>query len=100
MLTTPTTQPEPEPEPIHPVVAAATGGCDPSYPGVCIPPGPPDLDCAQIAFRRFAVVGADFHGFDADADGIGCETPTSRPLGPLVGLTRCRRFRLGISFRA
>jgi hypothetical protein len=49
-------------------------GCDPSYPGVCIPPAPPDLDCADISYRRFAVVGADPHRFDADNDGIGCES--------------------------
>jgi micrococcal nuclease len=48
-------------------------GCDASYPDVCIPPPPPDLDCAQISFRRFRVVGADPQRFDADHDGIGCE---------------------------
>ena len=62
--------------PIAPLVAEtpAAAGCDPSYPGVCIPPGPPDLDCGDISYRRFAVVGADAHRFDADADGIGCES--------------------------
>ncbi|MEA2901244.1 MAG: micrococcal nuclease [Actinomycetota bacterium] len=65
--------------PTVPVVAplvseAPAAGCDPSYPGVCIPPGPPDLDCPQITYRRFAVVGADPHRFDADHDGIGCES--------------------------
>ena len=49
-------------------------GCDPSYPTVCIPPPPPDLDCAQIPYRRFAVAGADPHRFDSDHNGIGCET--------------------------
>ncbi len=53
---------------------AGGGGCDPSYPTVCIPPPPPDLDCSDIAFRNFKVVGADPHGFDGDGDGIGCET--------------------------
>ena len=48
-------------------------GCDPSYPGVCISPRPPDLDCPQISYRRFAVIGSDPHRFDADNDGIGCE---------------------------
>jgi len=47
--------------------------CDPSYPGVCIPPSPPDLDCPQISYRRFAVTGSDPHRFDGDNDGIGCE---------------------------
>ena len=49
-------------------------GCDPSYPGVCIPPYPPDLDCDDIPYDNFKVVGTDPHGFDGDRDGIGCET--------------------------
>ena len=49
------------------------GACDPSYPDVCIPPAPPDLDCGQIAYQRFRVVGADPHGFDGNHDGVGCE---------------------------
>ena len=32
--------------------------CDPSYPDVCIPPAPPDLDCGDVSYRRFRVVGA------------------------------------------
>lgn len=48
-------------------------GCDPSYPDVCIPSPPPDLDCADVQYRRFRVVGADPHHFDGDRDGIGCE---------------------------
>ncbi len=47
--------------------------CDPSYPGVCIPSPPPDLDCADVAVSGFRVVGADPHRFDGDGDGIGCE---------------------------
>ena len=50
------------------------GECDPSYPGVCIPPPPPDLDCGEIPFRRFRVTGADPHRFDRDRDGVGCES--------------------------
>ncbi len=53
-------------------------GCDPSYPTVCIPRFPPDLDCGEIPFRRFQVVGPDPHEFDRDRDGIGCES-ASRP---------------------
>jgi micrococcal nuclease len=48
-------------------------GCDPSYPDVCIPPPPPDLDCADVPYKNFRVVGADPHRFDGDRDGIGCE---------------------------
>ena len=49
--------------------------CDPSYPSVCIPPPSAvgDLDCGDIPFRDFEVVGRDPHGLDTDGDGIGCE---------------------------
>lgn len=50
-----------------------SGSCDPSYPGVCIPPAPPDLDCGDVTFRRFQVNQPDPHHFDMDGDGIGCE---------------------------
>ena len=53
--------------------ATATSACDPSYPGVCIAPAPPDLDCGDIPFKRFQVVPPDPHGFDRDQDGVGCE---------------------------
>jgi micrococcal nuclease len=49
-------------------------GCDASYPTVCIPPYPPDLDCSDVPHKRFKVVGIDPHGFDGDRDGVGCET--------------------------
>jgi endonuclease YncB( thermonuclease family) len=49
-------------------------GCDPSYPTLCIPPPPPDLDCGDIPYRRFTVLPPDPHGFDGNGDGIGCET--------------------------
>ena len=58
---------EPEPQ------SAASFACDPSYPNVCIPPYPPDLDCGEVGLINFAVVPPDPHGFDGDADGIGCE---------------------------
>jgi hypothetical protein len=48
--------------------------CDSAYPGVCIPPPPPDLDCADVPYRNFRIVAPDPHGFDADGDGVGCET--------------------------
>jgi micrococcal nuclease len=47
--------------------------CHPSYPDVCIPSPPPDLDCGDISFRSFRVVGSDPHRFDSNNDGIGCE---------------------------
>jgi hypothetical protein len=49
------------------------GNCDPSYPDVCIPCKPPDLNCPDISFHNFKVVGSDPHGFDGDNDGIGCD---------------------------
>ena len=52
---------------------APTSNCSSSYPTVCIPPAPPDLDCPQIPHRRFTVLSPDPHGFDADHNGIGCE---------------------------
>jgi micrococcal nuclease len=51
-----------------------TGNCDPAYPTVCIPRYPPDLDCKDIPFKRFKVLPPDPHKFDADNDGLGCES--------------------------
>ena len=54
--------------------------CDPSYPTVCIPPPPPDLDCQDITYRRFPVLPPDSQHFDGDHNGIGCEAdPTGAP---------------------
>jgi len=53
---------------------SSTPSCDPSYPDVCIPPYPPDLNCGDIGYSNFRVVGTDPHGFDGDNDGIGCES--------------------------
>lgn len=54
------------------------GSCALSYPDVCIPPPPPDLDCGQIPYKRFRVIhtvpNPDPHRFDGDHDGVGCET--------------------------
>lgn len=57
-----------------PTSATAGGKCDPSYPTVCIPPPPPDLDCKDVPYKRFQVLSPDPHNFDADHDGIGCES--------------------------
>jgi endonuclease YncB( thermonuclease family) len=53
---------------------AVGGRCDPSYPTICIPSPPPDLDCADIPYRRFRVRPPDPHHFDGGGDGIGCES--------------------------
>lgn len=50
------------------------GNCDASYPTICIPPPPPDLDCSDIPYTNFKVVAPDDHHLDGDGDGIGCET--------------------------
>jgi hypothetical protein len=51
------------------------GGCDPSYPSVCIPPVSVsgDLDCGDVPYTWFTVVSPDPHNFDGDFDGYGCE---------------------------
>lgn len=61
---------QPPPPPTEP----PQQNCHSSYPTVCIPPPPPDLDCGDISYRRFQVVGSDPHRFDGDNDGIGCES--------------------------
>jgi len=48
--------------------------CDPSYPDICIPSYPPDLNCKDIPFKKFRVLPPDPHRFDGDKDGIGCES--------------------------
>jgi endonuclease YncB( thermonuclease family) len=53
-----------------------SGKCDPNYAGGCVPPYPPDLDCADIHALGIAyvrVVGSDPHRLDGDGDGLGCE---------------------------
>jgi micrococcal nuclease len=57
-----------------PAASRGAGTCDPSYPTVCIAPPPPDLDCADVPYRRFRVVPPDPHRFDGDHDGLGCES--------------------------
>ena len=52
--------------------------CDPSYPSVCIPSTPPDLDCADFAPLRnfpvdYTVENADDHHLDGDRNGIACQ---------------------------
>lgn len=73
------------PPPLPAVSGSATGGargapagrgedgCDPSYPDICLPPAPPDLNCQDIPFRYFTVLPPDPHRFDVDGNGLGCE---------------------------
>jgi hypothetical protein len=63
-----TKEPSPTPLPTPPPVS----NCDPNYTP-CIPNVSYDLDCSDIGFRVY-VKGYDKHRFDADGDGIGCES--------------------------
>ena len=54
--------------------ATTDENCDSSYPDVCIAPPPPDLNCGDVPYKNIKVVGGDPHGFDRDADGVGCES--------------------------
>ena len=49
------------------------GNSDPSYPDVCIPPYPPDLNCDDVDYNNFKVVGSDPHNLDGNNDGWACE---------------------------
>jgi micrococcal nuclease len=59
-----------------PRTAPPSGKCDPNYSGGCVPPYPPDVDCADIRALGIApvqVVGSDPHRLDGDGDRLGCE---------------------------
>jgi endonuclease YncB( thermonuclease family) len=51
--------------------APAAAGCAPGY-SPCVPPGPPDLDCADVG-GPVRVAGSDPHRLDGDGDGTACE---------------------------
>jgi micrococcal nuclease len=76
----PAPTPVPVAAPILPIAApiAPSSNCEASYPTLCIAIGSADMDCGEIAARRFPVdwnvPNPDPHGFDGDADGIGCES--------------------------
>ena len=46
-------------------------GCLPQYQGDCVPPPPPDYDCADFD-GPITISGDDPHGLDGDGDGIAC----------------------------
>ena len=60
------------PEPVH------EADCNPSYPEVCIPSPPPDLDCGEIremfGYEDIKVLQPDPHELDREKGGIGCES--------------------------
>lgn len=49
-------------------LALASRELDPAYPDVCVPPPPPDLDCADIPYRNFRVLPPDPYRSDGDND--------------------------------
>ena len=73
--------PEASPAP-PPSVGAPDGECDPAYVNLCLPPPPPDLNCADVDPRlreagldalELREAGVDPHGLDRDRDGLACE---------------------------
>lgn len=64
-------KPAPAPQPRGFVASGGGGNCAPGYKP-CIPPYPPDLDCADVNGPIY-VTGSDPHGLDADGDGVACE---------------------------
>ena len=66
------------PQPPPPPRPGGKGKCATSYPTVCIPPPPPDLNCGDIPYRNFRVrwdvADPDPHHFDGNHDGVGCES--------------------------
>jgi hypothetical protein len=63
--------PAPQPEPEPPPASGPAGNCAGGY-RPCLPPPPPDLDCADVN-GPIDVSGSDPHGLDADGDGVACE---------------------------
>ena len=91
MVTEPISQKVPAPgfEDVPEMIVESQNGCDPSYPDVCILPYPPDLDCGEIRYANFRVVGEDPHGFDTDFDGIGCEVGSPQSSAPVDSSPSC-----------
>jgi micrococcal nuclease len=59
------------PEPTQTTEPAPAGDCEPGY-DPCVPPYPPDVDCADVD-GPITVTGSDPHGLDGNDDGTGCE---------------------------
>ena len=56
---------------------SVAGGCLADYQGGCVPPPPPDLDCADLD-GPITVVGDDPHRLDLDGDRRACEPKSVR----------------------
>jgi micrococcal nuclease len=58
------------------VPLGGVASCDPTYPDLCIPPPPPDLDCCYVydqGYRHITVLPPDPHNLDGNHDGVACE---------------------------
>ena len=55
----------------RPPPSSSDKGCLPQYQGACVPPPPPDYDCADFD-GPITITGDDPHQLDADGDGIAC----------------------------
>ena len=49
------------------------GECNNNYSGTCVPNVAYDIDCKDIR-HKVTVVGKDVYHFDADRNGVGCES--------------------------
>lgn len=91
---TPTPNPPPtrasKPTPTRTAAPKPTrSNCDPSYPGVCIPPPPPDLDCRQINYCQFFVCCSLIHMalMGTEMDGVVRFVPKESPDdGPIASV--------------
>jgi hypothetical protein len=70
--TSPTPTPGPQPA-TPPATPPSKEDCDPNYGEGCVPKVSYDLDCIHIR-RTVRVLGEDIHNFDANKDGIGCDS--------------------------
>lgn len=64
---------EPDYEPASPDDSSGDG-CNSNYEGACIPDSPGDIDCPDVPESNFDSVGSDPYRFDADGDGVACES--------------------------
>ena len=58
---------------VNPKLFVNAQECDSSYPDICIPSPPPDINCSDIHDKNFRVLFPDPHQLDREGDGIGCE---------------------------
>jgi len=63
---------DPAPTPRQGSQPSSGGGCAAGY-DPCVPPYPPDVDCADVD-GPVRVTGDDPHGLDGDGDGAACES--------------------------